>query len=472
MGKSSKIVFACCLVTTLAVAGASAVSAGPATSARGRAYGAKLLGVAELPNAEAQVAPGIADHDDTDAVASDLSPLLTAGALHVEGDASTSSNITASMQSTIDGATSASLPGSWNARGFAEAVGINVGSLGPGLPALSANVVDAEAVSACVNGNLVHGSAAKVLGLSLVTPPALPGPPGTPIPLPAISTTQPNQVLLDALGLKLTFWETNWNPSNLRTTDGSSTVYTNAVHLVTPLGDVIISHAESTATCGNDGDGGGGGGGGGGGTPQCSDGIDNDGDGSIDLDDPDCSSPDDNSEGSGGGGGGGGTPQCSDGVDNDGDGNIDLDDADCSSPDDNSEGSGGSGGGGVPRACRTAGAIVGTNGNDRLTGTSGRDIICGLAGRDVIRGKGSKDRIFGNKGHDRMFGKRGNDKIRGHAGRDNLVGGGGKDRLRGGRGKDSLRGGRGNDLLKGQGGHDRCRPGSGRNRMSSCEVTR
>ena len=335
------------------------------------------------------------------------------------------------MQSTIDGATTASLPGSWNARGFAETVGINVGSLGPGLPALSANVIDAEAVSACVNGNVVHGTAARVLGLSLVTPPVLPGLPATPIPLPSISTTQPNQVLLDALGLKLTFWETNWNPANLKTTDGSSTVYTNAIHLVTPLGDVIISHAESTAKCETDP--------GPGPTPP--------------------PTP--------------GSPQCSDGIDNDGDGNVDLDDPDCSSPDDDSEGTGGGGGGGgVPHACRKAGAIVGTSGNDRLRGTPGKDIICGLASKDVIRGKGAKDKIFGNKGGDRMFGQRGNDKIRGHARRDTVVGGRGKDKLRGGGGKDKLRGGGGNDLLRGQGGRDRCRPGSGRNRTSSCEVTR
>jgi len=32
--------------------------------------------------------------------------------------------------------------------------------------------------------------------------------------------------------------------------------------------------------------------------PQCSDGIDNDGDGLIDLEDPDCSSPGDNTEAS------------------------------------------------------------------------------------------------------------------------------------------------------------------------------
>jgi hypothetical protein len=52
----------------------------------------------------------------------------------------------------------------------------------------------------------------------------------------------------------------------------------------------------------------------------CNDGIDNDGDGKIDLNDPDCTDPSDNSEH-------GVTvysPQCRDGVDNDGDGKIDA----------------------------------------------------------------------------------------------------------------------------------------------------
>ena len=61
------------------------------------------------------------------------------------------------------------------------------------------------------------------------------------------------------------------------------------------------------------------------GNTQCSDGLDNDGDGFVDMSDPDCSSPQDNTEDVW-------TPgntQCSDGLDNDGDGFVDLDDVDC-----------------------------------------------------------------------------------------------------------------------------------------------
>ena len=67
--------------------------------------------------------------------------------------------------------------------------------------------------------------------------------------------------------------------------------------------------------------------------PQCSDGIDNDGDGLIDFpDDPGCTSPNDDSEDSAP------SPQCSDGRDNDGDGKIDYpDDPGCDSPLEDSE---------------------------------------------------------------------------------------------------------------------------------------
>jgi hypothetical protein len=55
------------------------------------------------------------------------------------------------------------------------------------------------------------------------------------------------------------------------------------------------------------------------GATECSDEVDNDGDGMVDGLDPDCSEPDGLAEGS----------PCSDGADNDGDGWVDFDDPDC-----------------------------------------------------------------------------------------------------------------------------------------------
>ena len=68
-------------------------------------------------------------------------------------------------------------------------------------------------------------------------------------------------------------------------------------------------------------------------TTQCSDGVDNDGDGLVDLIDPGCANAEDNDETD--------NPtqtiQCNDGVDNDGDGLIDLADPDCENALDNNE---------------------------------------------------------------------------------------------------------------------------------------
>ncbi|MCK4319436.1 thrombospondin type 3 repeat-containing protein [Candidatus Micrarchaeota archaeon] len=62
-------------------------------------------------------------------------------------------------------------------------------------------------------------------------------------------------------------------------------------------------------------------------TSECQDGIDNDGGGKIDMEDPGCSDPEDNNE----------ISQCQDGIDNDNGGKIDMADAGCTGPEDNDE---------------------------------------------------------------------------------------------------------------------------------------
>jgi LPXTG-motif cell wall-anchored protein len=142
---------------------------------------------------------------------------------------------------------------------------------------------------------------------------------------------------------------------------------------------------------------------------QCTDGIDNDGDGVADTNDPGCHTdnnaanpasfdPTDNDEtdrraptgGSGdeGDDDGGDDAQCSDGRDNDGDGVIDEDDPGCHegnninnpyNPDDDSEGSDGGGGGG-------AGAGSGDL-DDAALPFTGTDVIgIALAGLLVLAG--------------------------------------------------------------------------------------
>ncbi len=70
---------------------------------------------------------------------------------------------------------------------------------------------------------------------------------------------------------------------------------------------------------------------------QCDDAVDNDGDGRVDLDDPDCQSADDPSEGGDRADGGAPDPQCANGRDDDGDGRIDGADRGCQGAGDDDE---------------------------------------------------------------------------------------------------------------------------------------
>ena len=90
-----------------------------------------------------------------------------------------------------------------------------------------------------------------------------------------------------------------------------------------------------------------------------------------------------------------------------------------------------------PTSCESAGAIVGTAGDDTLVGTPGRDYICGLGGNDVLTGY---------QGNDILDGGAGNDTLRGAADNDILLGGAGNDTLFPGAGMDVLQGGDGIDL--------------------------
>jgi hypothetical protein len=75
----------------------------------------------------------------------------------------------------------------------------------------------------------------------------------------------------------------------------------------------------------------------------CRNGIDDDGDGLVDLADPGCANASDTSERNA-------AVACDNGFDDDGDGKIDLADSDCTSPADTSEG--------PPRSCGLVGLEV------------------------------------------------------------------------------------------------------------------
>jgi hypothetical protein len=141
--------------------------------------------------------------------------------------------------------------------------------------------------------------------------------------------------------------------------------------------------------------------------PECSDKIDNDGDGKIDANDPGCHSdnnpnnsasynPNDNDETDKSGPtnpSGNKDKQCADGRDNDGDGLVDADDPGCHTgndinnpynPTDNSESNPGGGGGGGGGGNAPTGGQSTNNGTLPFTGT---DVIgLGLAGLLMLAG--------------------------------------------------------------------------------------
>ena len=146
-------------------------------------------------------------------------------------------------------------------------------------------------------------------------------------------------------------------------------------------------------------------------------------------------------------------PRCDDGLDNDGDGSFDLDDPGCTSATDTGESNIP-----VPEECAAAAGddnlIVGTDGNDVLTGTDARDVICGGKGADTIKGLKGGDFILGGDGADDIEGNEGNDDIEGGDGADFILGKDGQDSIEGSVGADELEGGDGEDLVLGQDGQD------------------
>lgn len=137
-------------------------------------------------------------------------------------------------------------------------------------PLITAEVVESEAVAQCDGTDSVFATGSRVqqLQLSGETFPVLGDILGTATEL--VVQGEPNEDvlanldaagdLLKELGLEITAWETNWDGAD-GTTDGSDTVWVNALHVSvtegSPLGDavgaqdVVISHSEaSVAQCG------------------------------------------------------------------------------------------------------------------------------------------------------------------------------------------------------------------------------
>ncbi len=244
---------ACGLVAMLTMLAVPA-AAQTAETARGEAFGVQVDGdgvvivdFGPAPQVEANLPPG--EREEADLIVVDADPAAFSATLHVEAEAREEATIEATLQEIQD---NPNLPEEFNARGFARTEEFSAldGNL-------TADVLTAEAVAFCDGEELVLGAGSDVLELTLG---------GEVIDIIGadglgIITGERNQVLFDneALGLRIVAFETNYD-GETGTTDGSDTVFVNALRvtvtegggLATLLGgpqDIIVSHAEATATC-------------------------------------------------------------------------------------------------------------------------------------------------------------------------------------------------------------------------------
>lgn len=217
--------------TTIMLSGGNALG-GIVPSASSSAYGVQLAGpvpIEATPEVSATLATGQVS-DTLLEVPAD--PLATSFTASVTADAQKNSTLDMTLQSVMIAAAPGA-PDKWNSRGHAITE-----DLGAVTDQILADVIESESAATCDGNDPVFGSAARIVNLSVA---------GTPIVIPPPA---PNQVIVDAAGITITFWETNWDPATGGTTDGSSTVFTNGVHIIAPGGiDLIVSHSEATAAC-------------------------------------------------------------------------------------------------------------------------------------------------------------------------------------------------------------------------------
>ena len=155
-------------------------------------------------------------------------------------------------------------------------------------------------------------------------------------------------------------------------------------------------------------------------------------------------------------------PQCSDGIDNDGDDRTDLQDLGCTSPTDDDEST-------APAICSFN---PGTPGNDSFIGDDGADSFNGEGGDDFIAGQGGADCLTGGNGSDVVLGGAGTDVLEGGAGADRIEGEGGADQIYGGAGGDHIEGGDGADAINPEAGADTVIAGPGNDRVVARDGTR
>ena len=287
------------LVAVQITAGASPAGAETVGSGSARGFGATVdLGgeSAIPPTPEAVVDAPTADAEET-TIDIPAEPIVVNGTLTARANVHRRSDV-ASGLTVVDQDTA----GPYNARGLGQIENLNLvyEVAGEGVPLVSATAVRAEAAAVCSGDTVAYTANSEIIDLQVG---------GEPIPLNA-----PVQDLIDAIGGALTESGLNAVVDVQRNVvaqleGGGIAVDALVVTLLAaagdaPLAQVRLAHGEVGPTaCGD--------------APECEDGIDNDGDGVIDEEDPECHTdgdagnpdsydPTDDDESNGGGGGGGG----------------------------------------------------------------------------------------------------------------------------------------------------------------------
>jgi len=303
----------------LLLATASPAAADPIGSGTASAFGATLTITDQevlppTPTAEVAAPPFGEDADET-LIAVPAEPLAVNGTLIAKAAVHQQSDLESEL---AQEAAQHELAGPYNARaiGQVEDLEVLIDAVGADVPLLRAEVLRAEAVAVCRAGQVEYAASSEVLNLVVGGEDPLSGPINDFIG--QISAGINDSPLVDLVDLDV----------NVVTQDADgASVDALVLTLLTPASDpqgliqLRLGHAEVAGVgCGE--------------PPECSDNVDNDGDGVADIDDPDCHTdgdaanpdtydPNDDSEA------GGDAPECSDTTDNDGDGVADIDDPDC-----------------------------------------------------------------------------------------------------------------------------------------------
>jgi len=165
----------------------------------------------------------------------------SASLLRSAADAYKDAGAIATLQSVMDGAATPALPTSWNTRGYARAEGFSALD-----GTILADTIESETATAMQTTDgmtrKVVASGVRVVNLRLAGALAA-------YSLEPIVPDQPNQTLLDAAGVKIVYWQTNWDSKTATTTDGGPVGVTALRITDAATGtDVSVAQAQTAAT--------------------------------------------------------------------------------------------------------------------------------------------------------------------------------------------------------------------------------